>query len=261
MSEILDAYLATPPLARTTTTAVVVTSFSIWLFGRLDLGTVCYLPGWYLAFPPEIWRLVTTFLISMPRQGLIFDPYFIYQYLKQLETGNPKFNRKEDVAWYLITVCGMILLANAYYLGEPMLLGAFSMALCYTAHQDMRGQKSQFVFFTVPSQAVPYCQLLMSLLVGGWSVQSQIAGILAAHMHDFLTRLYPQFGGGANLLPTPGILSYLVETPRFLRRDYGTAVRPSAAGTSSGSTTGASTGSVLPDSWRTRGSGHRLGGD
>lgn len=145
-----------------------------------------------------------------------------------------------------------------------MLLGALSMALCYTAHQDMRGGKSQFIFFTVPSQAVPFCQLFMSFIFPSWSLQSQIAGLLAAHMHDFLTRLYPQFAGGPNLLPTPGFLTYLIETPRFLRREYGTAVRPSAAaagGPASGKTTGASAGSVLPDSWRTRGSGHRLGGE
>ena len=32
-----------------------------------------------------------------------------YQYLSQLETTNPKFPRKEDVLWYLITVGGFII--------------------------------------------------------------------------------------------------------------------------------------------------------
>ncbi len=62
----------------------------------------------FYSFPPEIWRLVTPFLISGPQVGLILDPYFAYQYLSQLETTNPKFARKEDVLWYLITVGGII---------------------------------------------------------------------------------------------------------------------------------------------------------
>jgi Derlin-2/3 len=79
-------------------------------------------------------------------------------------------------------------------------------------------------------------------------------------LHDFLTRLWPEFGGGSSLLPTPAFLSRIVETPRVFQRDYGTGIRATGPPTS-GSSTGASTGSVLPDSWKTRGSGHRLGGE
>lgn len=103
--------------------------------------------------------------------------------------------------------------------------------------------------------------LLSSLLMNPAVIPLQITGILAAHWHDFMTRLWPEFGGGSSLLPTPAFLSRFVETPRVFRREYGTAIRPGSGAPSTGRTTGASTGSVLPDSWRTRGSGHRLGGD
>jgi Derlin-2/3 len=134
-------------------------------------------------------------------------------------------------------------------------------ALCYTATQDLRGQKTTIYFFTVPSQLMPYCLILMKLLSPGGFVYIplQVAGILAAHMWDFLTRLWPEFGGGRNLLPTPAFMTSLVTTPRVLRRDFGTAIRPREPG-ASGSSTGVSSG-PLPDSWRTRGPGRRLGGE
>ena len=86
----------------------------------------------------------------------------------------------------------------------------------------------------------------------------QIGGVVAAHFYDFLTRIWPQFGGtGKSLLPTPKFLTTVVNTVSGLGANVGTR-RPAAAGGSTGRTTGASTG-PLPDSWRTRGPGHRLG--
>jgi Derlin-2/3 len=122
--------------------------------------------------------------------------------------------------------------------------------------QDQRGLKSNFFFFTVPAQTVPYCMLIGSVLMNPGVVMQQITGIIAAHLHDFLYRLWPEFGGGWNILATPSFVSYLVQTPRVLQRRYGTAIRPTDA---PGGSTGGSEGSVLPDSWKTRGAGHRLG--
>lgn len=129
--------------------------------------------------------------------------------------------------------------------------------MAYTATQDARGQKANFFFFTVPAQLIPVCMMAATLLMGGLQgALLQLTGLVAAHLHDFLTRIYPEIGGGRNLAPTPGFFAGLVQTPRMLQRDYGTAIR---AGPTTGSTTGAQARGPLPDSWRTRGSGHRLG--
>lgn len=149
---------------------------------------------------------------------------------------------------------------NRVFLGGVFFLQGLITALCYTAVQDQRGAKATFFFFTVPAQLIPYCMIGASLLMSPGLIPLQLSGIVAAHLHDFLTRLWPEFGGGRNLLPTPAILSKLVETPRVFQRGHGTAFRaPNRA--ASGSSTGASTGSVLPDSWKARGAGRRLGGD
>ena len=143
------------------------------------------------------------------------------------------------------------------YWDDAMYIRGLIIAMCYTANQDLRGQKTNFFFFTVPAQAAPYCMLAWTLLVRPWDLPVQASGILAAHLHDFLTRLWPEFGLGPDLLPTPSIISMLVQTPRFLKRDYGAAIRPKDS--TSRSSAESSDGPVLPDSWKGRGSGHRLG--
>lgn len=123
--------------------------------------------------------------------------------------------------------------------------------------QDQRGQKATFYFITIPAQLTPICMILINLLFPGGAMNMllQVEGLVAAHLFDFLSRLWPQFGGGPNLLATPPVLHRLLRTPRVLERSFGTAIRGT---TDSGSSTGASTG-PLPDAWKSRGSGHRLG--
>lgn len=262
MSEIMDAYSRAPPIARTLTTAIAVTSIGCYL-GLLPFAWFYFATDRLFRIPPEIWRPVTSFFLTTPKEGIILDPYFAYQYLSQLETANTKFPRKEDVLWYLITVGTFIIVLNHFFTNNAFFLQALILALCYTAVQDQRGQKASFFFFTVPAQLVPYCMLLATLLMKPYMVPIQITGLLAAHLHDFLTRIYPEFGGGPNLLPTPAFLSRLIQTPRVMQRDFGTAYQAQprqASGTASGTSSGSS-GSLLPDSWRTRGTGHRLGGN
>lgn len=145
-----------------------------------------------------------------------------------------------------------------YFLGELFFLPALILAMAYTATQDARGQKAGFFFFTVPAQLIPLCMMGATLLMAGPSAMLlQLTGLFAAHLHDFLTRIWPDLGGGRNWIPTPGFFSRLVNTPRVLQRDFGTGFSP--AQQSTGTSTGAQGSGPLPDSWRNRGSGHRLG--
>ncbi|KAL2262467.1 hypothetical protein VTK26DRAFT_1198 [Humicola hyalothermophila] len=117
MSDIMDAYWAAPPMARTLATAILVTSISAH-FGLVPYEWLYFTEDRLFRLPPEIWRPVTSFLLSSPQLGIIMDPYFAFQYLSQLEMTNPKFPRKEDVLWYLITVGGMILVGSFRFLTE-----------------------------------------------------------------------------------------------------------------------------------------------
>lgn len=78
------------------------------------------LPGYYVIFhtfyifkfPPELWRLATSFLLTGANLGLIFDTYFLFRYLSELEISNPRFPRREDLVWYLICVSVGILVSR-----------------------------------------------------------------------------------------------------------------------------------------------------
>jgi hypothetical protein len=76
------------------------------------------LPGTYVIFhqyflwrfPPQIWRFFTAFLLTGPQLGLLFDAYFSYSSLSQLERG--RYSKKEDLLWYLTFICGTILVSH-----------------------------------------------------------------------------------------------------------------------------------------------------
>lgn len=149
---------------------------------------------------------------------------------------------------------------DQYFLGDVFFLPALILAMAYTATQDQRGQKAGFFFFTVPAQLIALCMMGATLLMASpGQMLLQLTGLVAAHLHDFLSRIYPEFGGGRNLIPTPSFFARLVTTPRILQREYGTGIRPSQGPARAGSSTGAQGSGPLPDSWRTRGTGHRLG--
>ena len=77
------------------------------------------LPGYHVIFhtfyifkiPPQIWRVPTSFLLTGSGLGLVFDTYFLYRYLSELEVSNRRFPRKEDLVWYLFCVSAGILVS------------------------------------------------------------------------------------------------------------------------------------------------------
>ena len=79
--------------------------------GLLPFGWFYFAPYTLFQFPPGIWRPFTAFFITSPDLGILLDPYFVYQYMKELEVGNPRFPRKEDLLWYLLTVGTMIIVS------------------------------------------------------------------------------------------------------------------------------------------------------
>lgn len=142
---------------------------------------------------------------------------------------------------------------------------ALLLAFIYTYAQDNRGRKVHFIFFQIPAEFLPWAMLAMTLLTGGLDgAMQQGAGLIAAHLYDFLTRLYPTFQGGRNYVQTPRFVRNMFSstTPTTTQRAYGTSFRPAQAPTqpvpsaSRGWTSGFSSGA-----WSGRGTGHRLGGD
>jgi Derlin-2/3 len=62
---------------------------------------------------PQVWRLITPFLLTGPKLGLLMDPYFLYTYGSQLEMEASRFTQPGDFAVYIAFVAAVILVCSA----------------------------------------------------------------------------------------------------------------------------------------------------
>lgn len=60
---------------------------------------------------PQIWRLVTSFLVTGPKFGLLMDPYFLFTYGSGLEQGSPRFTEPGSFFIYNVFVMSVILVS------------------------------------------------------------------------------------------------------------------------------------------------------
>lgn len=150
---------------------------------------------------------------------------------------------------------------SGFFLRNSVFTSALILAFIYTFAQDNRGKKAHFVIVQIPIQYLPWAVLTLTFVTGGWpAVLSEGTGLLAAHLYDFLTRLYPTFQGGRNWVQTPAAIkrAFGADRSTFSHRAYGSGFRTGRQlppQSSSGWT------SALTGSWGGRGAGRRLGGD
>ena len=140
---------------------------------------------------------------------------------------------------------------------------ALILGIAYTFSQDNKNKKVSFFVVSFKAIWLPWCILGLTLVLGGPNAAlQQFMGLLAAHLYDFLTRLWPTFGGGKNYIQTPAIVKRWFGADRrgITVKGYGTAYRPASQATSRPSQ-GSSSGFSFSNSWSGRGQGRRLGGD
>lgn len=128
------------------------------------------------------------------------------------------------------------------------------MAIVYTWCQENRGRQTSFFFITLEARLLWPAFLFMTFLMAGWkALLEDLAGIVAAHLYDFLTIYWPKYGGGANLFFTPA----------FLAGYFGANQPPRPVGRQEVSTGEGRSAATSPgfSSWSSRGQGRRLGGN
>ncbi|KAL8772612.1 MAG: hypothetical protein Q9209_002273 [Squamulea sp. 1 TL-2023] len=124
-----------------------------------------------------------------------------------------------------------------------------------------RRKKVNFFIIQLEAKWLPWAMLLAALVLEGPNgMMYQGTGIIAAHLYDFLTRLYPTFGGGRNYIQTPKFITrwFGGEAQRAHHKGFGTSYAPQtqqAARPESGFST------AFSSPWSSRGQGRRLGGD
>jgi Derlin-2/3 len=141
---------------------------------------------------------------------------------------------------------------GGYILGGFMLLSALILGLTYTFSQDNPNANVTLFVLTFPAKYLPYVMAFITLVSAGpRQAQIQLSGLLAAHLYDFLTRIWPTFGGGREWITTPLVVKrwFNPDSSDVQTRVYGTAIQPRQ--------------NVPRDNaWSNqRGPGRRLGGD
>ncbi|PGH11371.1 hypothetical protein AJ80_07162 [Polytolypa hystricis UAMH7299] len=267
----MDVFWSAPPVSRTLTAATFVQS-ALVLSGSLDYSRIFFHMPWIFTIPPQIWRFVTPFLQTGPGLSFIFDLYFMYTYGSGLEQGSPRFTVPGDFFTYVVFVASVIMTTAGGLLGDIIFTRALILAFIYTFAQDNRGKKATFIIIQIPIEFLPWAMLTLTFVMGGPSAAlSEGTGMVAAHLYDFLTRIYPTFGGGRNIINTPRFVKawFGADIRAQAYRTYGTAYRPAtgAAPSSRGAATPSSSSasasgswySGLGSNWTGRGAGRRLG--
>ncbi|KAE8148217.1 DER1-domain-containing protein [Aspergillus avenaceus] len=253
--------LAVRGTIHTTTVVLTLLTFtqSALVYGGLISSKhVLFHPGLVFKIFPEVWRLFTPFLLTGPRFDLIFDLYFLYQYGSALETGSPRFGLPGDFLMYLSFIATTIL-GTAVSCTYILILVAMIIALVYTFSLENRGRKATFFVIQIPVELLPWAMLTWTLVVAGWPAAfSQSMGVVAGHLYEFLSHIYPTFGGGGrNYIATPAFVRgiFSTHTARRRSRSSGTAYRPNTQDQNPSRAWSSS----LQNSWSSRGPGRRLG--
>ncbi|KAL2866320.1 Der1-like family-domain-containing protein [Aspergillus lucknowensis] len=255
----MDDFRTLPPVARTITALTFIES-ALVLSGSVDYFYVPFSPKLLFKSWPQLWRLGTPFLLTDPKLNFVFDLYFLYIYSSRLEFGSPRFATPGSFFVYVLFLASVIMLTAGFYLGAGVFTQALILAFAYTYSQDNKGTKTMFFVVEIPTPLLPWARLALTFVMKGFgSASVEFTGIVAAHLYDFLTRIYPAFGGGKNYIVTPESVRRLFTRPLNggQERVYGRAYRPptQAAEPSSGWT------SSVRNAWGSRGSGRRLGGN
>ncbi|KAI9714734.1 MAG: hypothetical protein M1820_000023 [Bogoriella megaspora] len=234
--------------------------------GFLDGRLIILWWPWIFKIMPEIWRIFSSFILTGPQLGMIFDPYFLFTYGSSLERDSPRFNQPGDFFTYLTFIWAVILFLNGYLLGGVVFMNSLLLALAYTYAQENPNRQITFFVITFAIKYLPLAMMVMTFVMNSPTAAfHQSMGLVAAHFYEFLTKIWPEYGGGRSFIQTPGFVArwFSGDQPTPQTRSYGTAF----AGRSSNQQVGGETGSSgvnlgsAGQTWTRRGQGHRLGGD
>ncbi|RPA96503.1 DER1-domain-containing protein [Choiromyces venosus 120613-1] len=258
MSDLATFIGQAPPVSRIYAGLTFLLSFSAHVL-RLQVVHPYYLT-WYAPMVfnttrPEIWRIVTSFMISGPKMAVILTPFFLYKYCSDCET--TKFHRSGDLLVFIIFCGFIILLLNTFILQGMLLCGAMTLALAYywTALEN-KNNSVHFFIVRFPVKYLPWVMIFVTLVTDGLDpALVEGTGIIAAHLYLFLTNIWPRVAGGRHVIYTPQWIHGLFEERGDpAARGIRAGVPPSVAADATGRRMFTASGT-----WTHRGQGHRLG--
>ncbi|KAH4897405.1 derlin [Parastagonospora nodorum] len=259
----MDVFWTLPPVSRTIT-ALAVSVSALGYGGIISLSNYVFFKPFVFTtkIVPQLWRPLTAFLITKPKFGILMDPYFCYQYGSGLERESARFTQPGDFAVYTAFCASFIIATAGGFLNSYTFLPALTESYAYTFAQDNPTRQVNFFIINFDAKFLPFALLFMTFIVDGPdSAAAQLTGLLAAHLYDFLTRIWPTFGGGKNYIVTPNFVKRLFNAGVGVQnRGFGHVVQGQARA-SGAATGGPSAAAGVSNRWGSVGPGRRLGGD
>ena len=164
-------------------------------------------------------------------------------------------------------------LLGGVYLQGVFLLSPLTLALAYTYAQENPNRQLSYFIVTFSSKWLPYAMLAMTFVTASpQEAMLQATGLVAAHAYDFVTKIWPQYGGGRQFLTTPATVQRWFAKPggtpqargagtSFAARPAGASANVPQAQTGSGGGWASGFGGGGNSAWGGRGSGRRLGSE
>jgi Derlin-2/3 len=149
------------------------------------------------------------------------------------------------------------------FLNSYTFLPALTLSYAYTFAQDNPTRQVSFFIVNFDAKFLPFALLFMTFIIDGPEpAAAQLTGLLAAHMYDFLTRIWPTFGGGKNYIHTPNFVKRLFGgTVGVQNRGFGYVVQGQGRASGSGAGAPAAAAAGVTNRWGSVGPGRRLGGE
>ncbi|KMW68145.1 hypothetical protein BDDG_12608 [Blastomyces dermatitidis ATCC 18188] len=258
----MDVFWSAPPVIRTITAAAFIESLLVY-GGLLSPVRIFYHHSFIFKIFPEVWRLVTSFLLTDSDLNFIFDLYFMYKYGSGLERDSPRFSIPGDFFTYVVFVGTVILFTAGGLVGAGIFIQALIIAFMYTHGQANAGKKENFYVVQIPVEMLPWATLALRLVIRGpHAAWTAACGLVAAHLYEFLTRIYPTYGRGRQFIWTPVFVKRWFGAHHInqTHRAYGVAYHPGDRETrEAAKASGSGSGWFSSDSWSGRGVGRRLG--
>lgn len=149
-----------------------------------------------------------------------------------------------------------------------MLLPALTLALAYTYAQDNPGMQVNYFIVTFSVKWLPYTMLAMTLVMASpYYALIQATGLVAAHAYYFLTKIWPDYGGGRRYINTPQSVRNYFAKPGMMPTQRGAGTAFNVGGSRAGQSVpqrqtgsgGGWTSGMSGNAWVSRGQGRRLG--
>ena len=197
-----------------------------------------------------------------PFRKAVLAPYILLRLLAPLLPCSPcRFDT--NVLWNGLVLTVPVKATAGGILNQYTFLPALSLAYAYTFAQDNPTRSVSFFIITFESKYLPFAMLFMTFIIDGPDAAAgQLTGLIAAHLYDFLTRIWPTFGGGTNYIRTPQMVKgWFSARPGSVQdRGFGHVVEgrgrtASAAGSGAPPSAARATGNA----WGGMGPGRRLG--